>query len=217
MQNHEAPTINVVVVDDHEMVRKGIVSWLSDEADIVVVGQGRDYKSGLDAIQSKKPHVAIIDMHLADEQLGIDIVKTLRGASNLTPVLMISGLDALSARACLDAGANGFLTKEDSREHYVDAVRGAASDTGQTYVSPSVIYELQALDRDLRDAEITELDLAILAHIELTNAEISRILAVADGTVRNHISRLYEKTGTGSRIELRSWALGHRLIQRQAP
>lgn len=204
--------INVVIADDHEMVRKGIRSWLEAERDITVIAETN---KGLDVSQKLaefSPDVLLLDLHLPDLH-GLDVIRRLRDAKNDTPILVMTGYEKQRAKAVLEAGANGFLNKEESRERILDAVRWAAERKSGVWLSPSIVSEFMEADKEIEKAGLTKTEIRVLGLIEKQNAEIAKELFLSEGTIKNHISNIYSKLGVSSRVEAAAWARKSGLLE----
>ncbi|HEY3874308.1 MAG TPA: response regulator transcription factor [Candidatus Kapabacteria bacterium] len=197
--------IRVLIADDHEMVRKGIKAWLDAEPDIEVVSEVNRGTDVLANIRSYTPDVLMLDLHLPDKH-GLDVIRELRAIGDTTPILVMTGYQKQRARAVLEAGANGFLIKEEKRERIVEAVRWAALREDGNWISPSTAAELLQADSAIAKANLTKTELKVLGLIEKTNAEIAEKLFLSEGTVKNHVSNIYSKLNISSRIEAASWA-----------
>ena len=203
--SNRAGKIKVLIADDHEMVRKGIRSWLEAEADIEVVddvGKGKDI---ITKMNQSKPDVLMLDLHFPDTH-GLDVIRALRSAGNPTPILVMTGYESQKAKMVFEAGANGFINKEESRERVIEAVRWAAKREQGIWISPAVAQDLVQTDKAIVQADLTKTELKILSLIELSNAQIAEKLFLSEGTVKNHISNIYSKLGVTSRGEAVSWA-----------
>ncbi len=204
--------VRVLIVDDHEMVRKGIKSWLDAEPDITVVAEANRGEDVLSSIQSFTPDVLMLDLHLPDKH-GLDVIRELRANGDTTPILVMTGYQKQRARAVLEAGANGFLIKEEKRERIIEAVRWAALREAGTWISPSTATELMQTDSAIQKANLTKTELKVLCLIEKSNAEIAEKLFLSEGTVKNHMSTIYSKLGLSSRIAAADWARKQGLLE----
>jgi DNA-binding NarL/FixJ family response regulator len=126
----------VFVVDDHPMVRRGLVQTINNEPDLAVCGQGEDTYAAVRAIGEAQPDVAVVDISLKGGD-GIELVKELKRQGLNTPVLILSMHDeTLYAERALRAGARGYIMKQEAPETLVCAIRKVLG--GETYVSPEV-------------------------------------------------------------------------------
>ncbi len=202
--------IKVLIVDDHEMVRSGLRRWLDAEEDISVVGDVNRGGLVLDQMRRLVPDVVLLDLHLPDIP-GLEVIRSVRGAGDTTPIMVMTGYERNRAQAALDAGANGFIRKDERRVLVIDAIRWAASREPGTWVSPSAVDDLRATNAAIADARLTPAELRMLALIEKPIADIAAELGITEGTVRNRISTIYVKIGVTTRIEAAAWARKHGL------
>src|SRR5690348_11450385 len=147
--------INVLIVDDHEMVRKGIKSWLEAEDDIAVIDEANHGQAAMDKVKLLKPDVLLLDLHLPDMH-GLDVIRKLRYEKNSIPILVMTGYEKQRAKAVLEAGANGFLNKEEQREQVIEAVRWAARKEEGSWISPSIAGELMKTGTAIENAGLTK-------------------------------------------------------------
>lgn len=204
--------VRVLIVDDHDMVRKGIKSWLDAEPDIEVVAEVTRGGDVLTGIRSFAPDVVMLDLHLPDKH-GLDVIRELRAIGDATPILVMTGYQKQRARAVLEAGANGFLIKEEKREHIIEAVRWAALREAGAWISPVTAAELMQTDSAIERADLSKMELKVLGLIEHSNAIIAEKLFLSEGTVKNHVSNIYSKLDTTSRLEAAAWARKHGILE----
>jgi DNA-binding NarL/FixJ family response regulator len=212
----------VVVIDDQTLVRQGIVGLLRLSGEVEVVGQASDGAAGLQVVAQLRPDVVLLDLRMPVLD-GLGVLAALARIGDRTPVLVLTTFpddDALIA--AMRAGARGYLLKDVSLDHLVDAITTLA--TGGTVIQPSVT---EALVRQLA-GNATEVDSAGLPPEPLTpretevlrllsggysNREIAAAMFLAEGTVKNHVSAVLLKLGVRDRTRavLRGLELG--LIQ----
>src|SRR5260221_6265913 len=111
--------IRVLIADDHDMVRKGIRTWLETETDIEIIGEADKGEAALAKVRSLKPDVLLLDLHFPDMN-GLDVIRKLRDEKNDTPILVMTGYEKQRAKSVLEAGANGFLNKLETRERSIN-------------------------------------------------------------------------------------------------
>ncbi|MFS7875261.1 response regulator [Streptomyces asiaticus] len=198
----------VFLLDDHEVVRRGVRDLLDDEPDISVVGEAGTVEQALVRIPALRPRVAILDVRLPDGD-GVSVCRELRSRMPELACLMLTSFD--EEEALLDsimAGASGYVLKQIQGSDLVSAVRTLAD--GQSLLDPSAATRLMArLRGDQRREEpdalpgLTQREREILALIGegLTNRQIGQRLYLAEKTVKNHISRLLAKLGVERRIQ----------------
>lgn len=204
-----APT-RVFLVDDHEVVRRGLRDLLDDEPDLDVVGEASTAEQALARGPALRPDVAVLDVRLPDGD-GISVCRELRSRMPELACLMLTSFD--DEDALLDAimaGAAGYVLKQIKGSDLVSAVRTVA--TGQSMLDPATTARLM---RSLRDPEVAKPPederLAVLSERErsvldligegLTNRQIAERLYLSEKTVKNHISRLLGKLGVERRVQ----------------
>ncbi|KAB1148178.1 response regulator transcription factor [Streptomyces luteolifulvus] len=201
--------IRVFLLDDHEVVRRGVHDLLDDEPDITVVGEAGTVEQALVRVPALRPQVAVLDVRLPDGD-GVSVCRELRSRMPELACLMLTSFD--DEEALLDsimAGASGYVLKQIQGSDLVSAVRTVAA--GQSLLDPSATAKLMARLRGEQEKEpepdalpgLTEREREILALIGegLTNRQIGQRLFLAEKTVKNHISRLLAKLGVERRIQ----------------
>ncbi|WP_367319989.1 response regulator [Streptomyces sp. HUAS ZL42] len=201
--------IRVFLLDDHEVVRRGVHDLLDDEPDITVVGEAATVEQALVRVPALRPQVAVLDVRLPDGD-GVTVCRELRSRMPELACLMLTSFD--DEEALLDsimAGASGYVLKQIQGSDLVSAVRTVAA--GQSLLDPSATAKLMARLRQGQEPEpepdalpgLTEREREILALIGegLTNRQIGQRLYLAEKTVKNHISRLLAKLGVERRIQ----------------
>ncbi|MFI0510236.1 two-component system response regulator DevR [Streptomyces canus] len=201
--------IRVFLLDDHEVVRRGVHDLLNDEPDITVVGEAATVEQALVRVPALRPQVAVLDVRLPDGD-GVTVCRELRSQMPDLACLMLTSFD--DEEALLDsimAGASGYVLKQIQGSDLVTAVRTVAA--GQSLLDPSATTRLMARLRGGQQKEeepdalpgLTAREREILALIGegLTNRQIGQRLYLAEKTVKNHISRLLAKLGVERRIQ----------------
>ncbi|EFE65383.1 response regulator transcription factor [Streptomyces viridosporus] len=201
--------IRVFLLDDHEVVRRGVHDLLNDEPDISVVGEAATVEQALARVPALRPQVAVLDVRLPDGD-GVSVCRELRSGMPELACLMLTSFD--DEEALLDsimAGASGYVLKQIRGSDLVAAVRTVAR--GQSLLDPSATTKLMARLRGGQQKEeepdalpgLTDREREILALIGegLTNRQIGQRLYLAEKTVKNHISRLLAKLGVERRIQ----------------
>ncbi|MFF4656023.1 response regulator [Streptomyces sp. NPDC001381] len=201
--------IRVFLMDDHEVVRRGVRDLLNDEPDITVVGEAGTVAQALVRVPALRPQVAVLDVRLPDGD-GVTVCRELRSQMPELACLMLTSFD--DEEALLDsimAGASGYVLKQIQGSDLVSAVRAVAA--GQSLLDPSATARLMARLRQGQEPEpepdalpgLTDREREILALIGegLTNRQIGQRLYLAEKTVKNHISRLLAKLGVERRIQ----------------
>lgn len=198
--------IRVFLLDDHEIVRRGIAHLLGEELDIVVVGEAASAAEAMARLPASRPDVAVLDARLPDGS-GIDVCRDIRSEMPEIRCLILTSYDDDDALfAAVMAGAAGYLLKQVRSASFVDAVRQVAA--GKSLLDPSVTERLLVRLRDgkplnSRMASLTDREREILALIAdgMTNRQIGDALFLAEKTVKNYVSGLLAKLGMQRRTQ----------------
>jgi two-component system, NarL family, response regulator DevR len=198
--------IRVFLVDDHEIVRRGVRELLEAQDDLKVVGEAGTAGEAVARIPAIKPDVAIVDMRLPDGN-GVEVCRDVRSIDGaIQCVILTSFSDDEALFDSIMAGAAGYLLKQIKGMDLVDAVRRVAA--GQSLLDPSVTARvLERLrsgpEEDPRLARLTDQERKILDLIAegLTNRQIGERLFLAEKTVKNYVSNLLSKLGMERRTE----------------
>lgn len=197
--------IRVFLVDDHEVVRRGIAKVLEREPDIAVVGEASTVAEARLRIPASRPDVALLDARLSDGS-GIDLCGELRPALPSVRCLILTSYEDDDALfKAVMAGAHGYLLKSVRGTNLTDAVRHVAA--GQSLLDPamtnSLLRRVRGDDHDPRLKSLTDRERAILALITdgRSNREIANQLHLAEKTVKNQITTLLRKLGLESRTQ----------------
>ncbi|KAB2976277.1 MULTISPECIES: response regulator [unclassified Streptomyces] len=206
----EQNPIRVFLLDDHEVVRRGLTDLLDAEPDISVVGDADTVEHALVRGPALRPHVAVLDVRLPDGD-GITVCRELRSQMPELACLMLTSFD--DEEALLDAimaGASGYVLKQIRGSDLISAVRTVAS--GQSMLDPATTARLMRSLRadpvetpsvapELAGLSPRERDILALIGDGLTNREIGKKLYLSEKTVKNHISRLLAKLGVQRRVQ----------------
>jgi two-component system response regulator DevR len=198
--------IRVYLLDDHEVVRRGLRELLESEPDIVVVGESGSAREAVARIPALHPHVAVLDGRLPDGS-GIDVCRDVRSIDPTIQALILTSYDDDDALfAAIMAGASGYVLKQIRGNDLVEAVRQVAR--GGSLLDPSVTRRV--LDRVRRGSEqpdelrsLTEQERKILGHIAegMTNRQIGESMFLAEKTVKNYVSSILAKLGLERRTQ----------------
>ncbi len=198
--------IEILIVDDHGLVREGLRALLEAEDDLRVVGEARTGGEALALTRHLRPDMVVLDVRLPDRN-GIEICGEIHDLSPTTRVLVCSGLaDGSALVEAAKAGAEGFVSKEASNAEIVDAVRrvaGGASVVGEGSAQAMFRYLRSHRDDAPRLAQLSDREREVLGLLSegLTNREIGARLFISEKTVRNHVSGLLRKLQLRHRTE----------------
>ncbi len=206
--------IRVYLLDDHEIVRRGIRELLESEGDIEVVGESGLADEAARRIPALRPDVAILDGRLPDGS-GVDVCREVRSRDPRIAVLILTSYDDDDALfAAIMAGASGYILKQVSGNDFLDSVRRAAA--GQSTLDPTVTERV--LER-LRNGPRVDPEREVLSEQEqrildligegLTNKQIAERMYLAEKTVKNYVSSMLAKLGLHSRTQAAIFATKH--------
>ncbi|WP_341719794.1 response regulator transcription factor [Micromonospora sp. FIMYZ51] len=198
--------IRVFLLDDHEVVRRGLADLLHASGDIEVVGESGSAPEAARRIPALRPDVAILDARLPDGN-GIDVCRDIRAVdSSIKGLILTSYEDDEALFAAIMAGASGYVLKQIRGTDLVDAVRRVAA--GQSLLDPAITTRV--LDRIRSGVEqprelqaLTEQERRILEYVAegLTNREIAGKMFLAEKTVKNYVSSVLAKLGLERRTQ----------------
>ncbi len=203
--------IKVLLVDDHAIVRKGIIALLETEADIQIVGEA---SNGLEAVrlaESLKPDVILMDLVMPGVN-GVDAIRKIKAQEPAARILVLTsfGTDDKVFPA-LKAGALGYLLKDSNPQELIEAIRLVQQ--GESWLHPAVarivLNELMHTTEPSASEQLTEREtdvLKLLAH-GLSNRDIAERLVISEATVRTHVSSLLAKLHLASRTQAALYAL----------
>jgi len=206
--------IRVFLLDDHEIVRRGIRELLESEGDIVVVGESGSALEAAHRIPALRPDVAVLDGRLPDGS-GVDVCREIRSVDPSIKALILTSYDDDDALfAAIMGGASGYLLKQVRGNDLVDSVRRVAA--GQSMLDPAMTTQVlerlrsgPAQDRELDGLTAQEQKILELIGEGLTNRQIAERLYLAEKTVKNYVSSLLAKLGLSSRTQAAIFATKH--------
>lgn len=195
-------TIQILIVDDHSVVRQGLRMFLSLDPDLEVVGEASNGAEGLLLARELRPHVVLMDllMPVMDGVAAIAAIR--RELPEVEVVALTSVLDDASVFGAIRAGAIGYLLKDTEAEDLCRAIKSAAA--GQVQLSPQAAARLM---REVRVPEspeaLTQREIEVLRLLAqgLANKEIARELGIGEKTVKTHVSNILSKLGVLSRTQ----------------
>jgi len=213
--------IRVALVDDHEIVRLGLMTLINDQPNMEVVGEAGTAREALQVVERTRPHVVLMDIRIPGEG-GIEATRQITSRFPDSKVVMVTSFadDELVLRA-IQAGAVGYVLKQVGNEELLRAIKAAAH--GEALLDPSTTARLLSRVREVErknneDAfrQLSDRELDVLAEVARgkTNAEIGRVLNLSEKTVRNYVSTILEKVDLSNRIELALYAVEHHLFDK---
>lgn len=195
----DAEQLRVVVVDDHTVMRAGVVALLAPESGIEVVGEADDGRSGVALVEDLAPDVALLDLRMPGLD-GVAATERIVAGPSRTRVLILTTYDTdTEIERAVEAGAIGYLLKDTTREQLVDAIRSAAR--GETVLAPRVAQKLVAKLRRPTQTALTAREVDVLTAVAdgLSNPDIAKRLVIGEATVKTHLLRIFAKLDVGDR------------------
>lgn len=191
--------IRTVVVDDHPVVRDGLVAMLDGAAGIEVVGTAEDGAEAQRVIAEVSPGVVLMDLRMPGTS-GVEAIRALRaGGRDVPRILVLTTYDTdRDIRGALEAGADGFLLKDTPRDEVIRAVHDLAA--GRTVLAPAALAAL-AGGRGAHRADLTAREAEVLRLVAdgCTNRAAASRLGIGEATVKTHLMHVYDKLGVGDR------------------
>ena len=206
--------IRVMVVDDHSMVRRGLVAYLEEEPDLELVGEAADGEEAVQLCEQLRPDVILMDL-VMPELGGADATRSIRKRWPQVQVIALTSFqDKELVQEALQAGAISYLLKNVSGSDLVEAIRAAYA--GRATLAPEAIDVLiqPSASEPTPDYQLTPRERDVLALLVegLTNQEIAGQLGISRSTVKVHVSNILSKFGVSGRGGAIDIAIQHRLL-----
>lgn len=206
--------IRVILADDHPAMRAGLRGTLEKAEGIDIVGEASDGLQALKLIEELRPDIALLDCRLP-EMTGWQVAAEVKKRKLPTRILPLSAFTGASyVRSMLDAGAAGYILKDEALETVVEAVHTVAR--GEHWYSHQIMAEMKTLankeNLSIKEIGLTEREIELLSLLTKgwDNQSIGEALCITEQTVKNYVSRIYTKLGVNTRVEaaIRSIELG---------
>ena len=201
--------IQVILADDHPIVRNGIRNLIERAVDIKIVGEASTGQEALRLIEELTPDVLLLDLEMPDIH-GLEVVRQLKQNGSPVKILILSAHDDIRfIRELLESGVSSYLVKEEAPETVVEAIRGVAHGD-QGWVSRRIAANIAAIMRgETEEISFTprEMDVLRLVVKGKTNQNIAALLGISEKTVEKYLYSLFEKLGVGSRTEAAVYAI----------
>jgi two-component system NarL family response regulator len=204
--------ISVLIVDDHALFRTGVATVINKQPDMAVVAQASDGAAGLRLFGEHLPDVTLIDVRIPGMD-GVEMIENLRQKYPAAKLIILTNYDTDDdIDRALRAGAKGFLLKDATSRELVDAMR--AVNQGKTVVAPSIATKLaeRVTQPTLTAREMSVLRLVVNGK---ANKEIAGELFISEGTVKIHLTHMFEKLAVASRTEAIGLAIKRGLVRLQ--
>ena len=208
--------INVLLADDHMMVREGIHQLLELEDNISVVGEAGDGIECIDAIYKLRPDVVILDINMPKMD-GLSVLKKIRESNIGCKVIVLTFYNEIGiVQDAVKSGANGYILKEADSTLLVKAINIVTN--GERYIQPSIaamLRQSKIIEQQNRAEALTKRELEIIKLLVggLYNREIADYLNISEKTVKNHISSIFRKINVSDRTQAAVYAIKNNLVE----
>ncbi len=212
--------VRVLVVDDQELFRRGLIMLLSGDTDIEVVGEASDGITATELAVKTAPDVILLDVRMP-RRTGVEACRGIKEAVPSAKIIMLTVSDEeADLYESVKNGASGYLLKDSSIEEVAQAIR--VVNEGQSLISPSMavklIDEFKQMSKPEREQgpalRLTERELEVLRMVAkgLNNREVAKELFISENTVKNHVRNILEKLQLHSRMEAVMYAMREKLL-----
>ncbi len=209
--------INIVIADDHAMVREGLRQILELDGTIKVVGEANDGYECLNIVNKTNPDVILMDINMPNLD-GLQVLKIMRQQKMNNKVIMLTihnDVDYLIK--ALDVQCNGYVLKDSDSDTLKNAI--IAVNNGETFIEPDMTAQLNAslAKRDVMKEKLNELtkrEIEVLKLIAkgMLNKEIASYLQISERTVKNHVSNIFKKISVSDRTQAAVFAIKNNLV-----
>lgn len=211
---NKSESIRVLIVDDHTIVREGLVTLLEAFPDLTLAGETANGQEAVKLCAEQNPDVVLMDLMMPVMDGVTAIRKILKDHPDIRILALTSFVENEMVQTALEAGAFGYLLKNISARELAEAIRAAK--VGKSSLAPEATQALikAATAPPPLGHDLTPRELEILEHLVkgLTNAQIAQQLTISPATVKNHISNILPKLDASSRTEAVALALQHKLV-----
>jgi len=215
----ERTKIRILIVDDHQVVRQGLRTFLELQPDIEVVGEASDGLAAVDLVRSLEPDIVLMDLVMPTLD-GVEATRRIKALGGRSQVIALTSFtEDDKVFPAIQAGAASYLLKDVSPDDLVDAIR--AAQRGEPRLHPDIARKLMEqvaqasrtrVEAAAGDLTGRELDVLRLVAHGLTNLEIAQKLVISDKTVKTHVSNLLSKLNLEDRTQLAIHAIRHGLV-----
>lgn len=210
--------INVMIVDDHSLIREGLKQLLEFDGTIKVVGEASNGIECLEKITICNPDVLLLDINMP-EMNGIEVLKKMKENGTQIKVLILTVHNEMDyLMKAVDIGVDGYILKDSESSELKKAIRAVKD--GENYIQPSLIPALNSqlvnrdFDKDLISS-LTNRELEVLVQVAngMFNKEIATNLNISERTVKNHISNIFKKIDVSDRTQAAVFAIKNNIIK----
>ena len=212
--------INVLIADDHSMIREGLKQLLELDGDIKVIGEAGNGEVCLRLIDSLRPDVVLLDINMP-EMNGLEVLEKLRGRGSKQKVLILTIHNEIEyLMKAIEIGVSGYLLKDSESAILKKAIYAVYS--GENYIDATMTHLLKEqrylkdLQREARskDKLLSTREIEVLCALAegLYNKEIASKLQISEKTVKNHVSNIFKKIGVSDRTQAAVYAIRHKFV-----
>ncbi|RZU39190.1 response regulator [Edaphobacter modestus] len=205
----KAPPIRILCIDDHPIVRDGLISIMTMQPDMEIVGGAGSGAEGLSMFRDLNPDVTLVDLRLRDTT-GFDLIRSILKLSPTARTIVLTSFEGdVDIERALAAGARGYVVKGMVREELLNAIR--AVHAGKQHVPAAIAAKLAD---HLASEKLTQRELDVLKEVAMgkRNKEIGTALSIAEDTVKMHVKSILMKLGVNDRTEAVTIALRRGII-----
>lgn len=209
--------VRIVIADDHPIFRDGLRRLLESEAGFEVVGEADDGRGAIDVVSRTRPDILLLDLAMP-RSTGLETLEA-GGLESTRVILLTAALEPGDLVRAVRLGARGVVLKEAATRELIDGIHRVVA--GKWLIAPEFTDELARVVRDSgRPRELpyglTARELEIVEAVSAgdSNGDIASHLGISLHTVKHHLSSVFDKTGTGTRLELAVFAIKHGIVER---
>ena len=196
--------INIMITDDHSMIREGLKNLLELDGDIKVIAEAENGEDCLDKLKTFRPDVLLLDINMP-KMNGLEVLKALKDRKSKVKVLVLTVHNETEyLMKAVDIGINGYVLKDSESAELKKAIFTIAD--GETYIQPSLIPALNSLTK--REMEVLK-EMAVGKF----NRDIAKEMKISERTVKNHISSIFKKLEVTDRTQAAVFAIRNNIIQ----
>lgn len=209
--------IKLIIVDDHDLIREGLNRILSFEDDLVILGEGKNGKEGLELIKILTPDIVLLDINMP-EMNGIETLKKIKEYSKDIKVVMLTvENDRRTINEAIDIGADAYVLKESAGSEITNAIRLVHS--GEKYIDKALVKIIFSdiknnfnKEKSILDS-LTDRELNILFEIStgLRNKEIAEKLFLSEKTIKNYVTNVFRKISVEDRVQATIFAINNNI------
>ena len=211
--------INIMITDDHSMIREGLKNLLELDGDIKVIAEAENGEECLDKLKTFKPDVLLLDINMP-KMNGLEVLKALKDRKSKVKVLVLTGHNETEyLMKAVDIGINGYVLKDSESAELKKAIFTIAD--GETYIQPSLysgsqfLKMIQKNEDELKIDALTKREMEVLKEMAVGkfNRDIAKEMKISERTVKNHISSIFKKLEVTDRTQAAVFAIRNNIIQ----